>query len=226
MGSDKIVALLPMKAHSERLADKNIRPFCGRPLYHHTLHALAAMTEVDEIVVDTDSELISMEAPILSPKVRIIERPVELRGDFVSMNRIIEHDLSRTDGSIFLQTHSTNPLIRSGTYALALRCFREAEGQDSLFSVNRYQSRFYDADMRPMNHQPGHLIRTQDLPPMFEENSCIYIFTKESFARSGARLGKSPRLFVTPRLESVDIDDEESWRLAELIGKTMTIHPD
>ena len=218
----KVIALVPMKAHSERIPDKNIRPFCGRPLYHHVLSALEDTAEIDEIIINTDSGRIAEEAPQSFSRVCIHQRPDELRGDHVSMNRILEHDISRSDGDLYLQTHATNPLLRSQTYADALEAFLEHPEHDSLFGVTAYRSRFYSADGQAVNHDPNELLRTQDLPPLFEENSCIYIFTKQSFAATRARIGSSPLLFPTPPLESVDIDDDASWRLAELICRSTT----
>ena len=88
---------------------------------------------------------------------------------------------------------------------------------DSLFSVNRIQSRFYDINTNPINHDPQNLIPTQDLEPWFEENSCFYLFTRKSFYSSGARIGSNPMIYPTPKLESVDIDTEEDWSIAEAI---------
>jgi CMP-N-acetylneuraminic acid synthetase len=69
-----------------------------------------------------------------------------------------------------------------------------------------------------VNHDPQNLVRTQDLPPYFEENSNLYLFTAESFAATRARVGRRPLLFETPRLESADIDDEDGWRMAESLA--------
>jgi len=217
--SRKVIALVPIKEHSERVEGKNFRNFCGRPLYQHIIETLDRTYAVDEIVIDTDSYRVMQEAPGLSGKVRVLERPDELRGDTMSMNRVIEHDLSRTEADIYLQTHATNPLLRSETIAAALRAFVEGEGEhDSLFSVNTYQSRFYTAEGAALNHEPENLIRTQDLPPLYEENSCMYIFTKHSFAQNARRIGLKPLMFPTPPMESIDIDVEFTFRLAELLS--------
>lgn len=216
--SRKVVALLPIKDHSERVKGKNFREFCGKPLYHHILCTLDKTYAIDEVVINTDSPRVILEAPKLSPKVKVIERPEALRGDLVSMNRVIEYDLSQTQGDVYLQTHATNPLLRSETIAVALKTFVEQESYDSLLTVNTFQSRFYFADGRPVNHDPENLIRTQDLPPLYEENSCLYVFTKESFAVKGRRIGQKPLMHPTPTMESVDIDDEFAFRLAELLA--------
>ncbi|MCP4039920.1 MAG: acylneuraminate cytidylyltransferase family protein, partial [bacterium] len=87
------------------------------------------------------------------------------------------------------------------------------------FSVNRFQTRFYREDASAVNHDPGQLLRTQDLEVWYEENSNLYVFDRESFARTQARIGSEPRMFETPLHEAVDIDDAASWRLAELIAR-------
>jgi CMP-N-acetylneuraminic acid synthetase len=215
--NQRVVALVPIKEHSERVHGKNFRDFCGRPLYEHIVHTLHRTYAVDEIVIDTDSPRVLYEGASLSDKVRVIERPEEVRGDHTSMNRVIAHDLSQTEGDIYLQTHATNPLLTSHTIEKGLLRFVESEDGDSLFGVSKHQSRFYRADGTPMNHDPDRLIRTQDLDPVYEENSCIYVFTKESFARTGARIGKHPILFPISGMEAVDIDNELTFRLAELL---------
>lgn len=215
----KVIALVPIKDHSERVEGKNFRDFCGKPLYHHIIHMLDRVYAVDEIVIDTDSPRVVAEAPGLSRKVRIIERPEELCGDHVSTNRLFEHDLSRTEADIYIQTHATNPILKAETIAKALAQFISIEDEyDSLFSVNKYQSRFYLCDGTAVNHDPENLIRTQDLRSMYEENSSLYIFTKESFKLKGRRIGVKPFMYATPPIESIDIDDEYTFRIAELLA--------
>lgn len=215
----KVIALVPIKDHSERVKGKNFRDFCGKALYYHIIHTLDRVYAIDEIVIDTDSPRVIAEAPGLSRKVRIIERPEELCGDRVSTNRIFEYDLSQTEADVYIQTHATNPILKAETIAKALAKFISIEGEyDSLFSVNKYQSRFYMCDGSPVNHDPENLIRTQDLQPIYEENSSLYAFTNESFKLKGRRIGVKPFMFVTPPIESVDIDDEFTFRMAELLA--------
>jgi len=137
-----------------------------------------------------------------------------LVGDFVSMNLIIADDIANFDADCYLMTHVTNPFISSASINSAIEAFSSNQQADSLFSVNRFQTRFYKEDGSPINHDPNNLIRTQDLEPWFEENSCLYLFSKESFAATNARIGEAPILFETPRLESIDIDEPEDWTLA------------
>lgn len=217
--SQKVTALVPIKDHSERVSRKNFRSFCGKPLYHHILHCLDQTYAIDEIVINTDSAEIILEAPKLSPKIKVHERPEELRGDCVSTNKLFAYDLEHTDADLYVQTHVTNPLLKPETIARAIRTFLENEEKcDSLFSVNEWHTRFYDAQGRALNHDPQVLLRTQDLPPVYEENSCLYIFRKAVFAQQQRRIGEHPYLLPIDRIEASDIDDEYSFRLAELLA--------
>jgi CMP-N-acetylneuraminic acid synthetase len=119
---------------------------------------------------------------------------------------------------IYLMTHTTNPLLGPSTIRDAMTQFVDSDSKDSLFSVNKIQTRFYREDLTAVNHDPAELVRTQDLEPWFEENSCLYIFSKESFFETNARIGKVPILFVTPALESIDIDEIDDWVVAEALA--------
>ena len=217
----KINALLPMKGHSERVPNKNIRHFAGRPLYHRIAETLQACDHIESILINTDSDLIAEDAKTRFPKVRVIQRPAALQGDFVEMNEIIGYDLSMNDGEHYLQTHSTNPLLTASTVEAAIeRYFSALDRYDSIFSVTRLQTRLYWASGEPINHNPRELLRTQDLPPVFEENSNFYLFSKTSFAAAGnKRIGLRPLMFPMEKLEAVDIDEEVDFRLAEVLFK-------
>jgi CMP-N-acetylneuraminic acid synthetase len=93
---------------------------------------------------------------------------------------------------------------------------RQFPAYDSLFGVTRLQSRLWDGLGRPINHNPAILLQTQELPPVYEENSCLYIFTGDNLARRRNRVGERPYLFEIERDEAWDIDEEIDFRLVEL----------
>jgi CMP-N-acetylneuraminic acid synthetase len=215
----KVTALVPMKEHSHRVPGKNSRLMCGEPLFSWIMRSLVASKYVDSIVVDTDSEAISREVGTRFGGVQLLERPESIRGDSVAVNTLIAHDLSKLEGEHFLQTHSTNPLLTASTIDCAIECYFEGLGQhDSLFAVTRHQARMYWGDGRAVNHNPDQLLRTQELTPLYEENSCFYLFSRTSFEQSGnRRIGLRPRMFEVDKLESVDIDEEQDFELAEML---------
>lgn len=222
INNEKIVALLPMKAHSDRVSGKNFRDLAGRPLYRWVLDTLVSIPNISTVVVNTDARSILEKDPVFrNKKILIRDRKSEICGDHISMNRIIADDIDNVSADIFLMTHTTNPFLRSYTIEDCIKVYRDkcsVGKHDSLFTVNSLQGRFYTSKLEPINHDPDVLIRTQDLEPVLEENSNLYIFTSQSFKKSGARIGDSPYAFTTPGFESLDIDTVEDWAMAELIA--------
>jgi CMP-N-acetylneuraminic acid synthetase len=211
-----------MKAHSARVAGKNFRTFAGKPLLRWILDTLIEIDSIERVVINTDARATLEELGVHAlPKVLIRDRKPEICGDLVSMNRVLADDLEAISSESYLMTHTTNPLLGGDTIRSAIAAFQQAKKEgaaDSLFSVNKYQSRFYSSNGRPINHDPNNLIRTQDLEPWYEENSNLYLFTRASFGATGARIGSRPMFFETPRRESFDIDDQVGWEMAEVFA--------
>lgn len=213
-----IAALVPMRHHSQRVPGKNFRPLAGKPLFHHIIGSLLACPEISQVVVDTDSQPIMEGLKQHFPTVRILERPEELRGDAISMNEILVYDTSLVEADFYLQTHATNPLLRSGTISRAIQTLMaNIPEYDSLFSVTRLQVRLWDHLGRAINHNPAILLQTQDLPPVFEENSCIYIFTQTNLINRLNRLGERPYMFEMDASEAWDIDEELDFAITEFL---------
>ena len=232
----QICALLPMRHHSQRVPGKNYRPLAGKPLYQHILSSLLACPEIAQIVVDTDSEPIiqglqgvvstagdrphasKFADAVRSGRILILERPEHLRSDEVPMNEILAYDTSQVQADFYLQTHSTNPLLRPESISRAAQAFKAAyPAYDSLFSVTRLQTRLWDQLGRAINHNPAMLLQTQDLPPVYEENSCIYIFTRQNLLAHRNRLGERPMMFELDASEAWDIDEELDFAIVEFL---------
>lgn len=207
-----------MRHSSERVPGKNYRRFGDAPLFHHIVKTLLGCPSIDQVLIDTDSPTITDQCRELFPSVTLIERPEELRAGEIPMNRIIEHDLNFTDADTILQTHSTNPLLPIAPLEEALRIFRE-EDCDSVFTVTRLQQRLWDSDAQPVNHDPSVLLRTQDLPALYIENSCAFVFSRELILSTGSRIGSNPRMVETDPTDSLDIDEEPDFVLAEAMWK-------
>lgn len=221
----RLVALVPMRHHSQRVPGKNYRPLVGKPLFHHILESLLAVPEIAEVVVDTDSAPVMDGLRAHFPQVRILPRPEHLRADTVPMNDILLYDTSQVEADFYLQTHSTNPLLRPETLSRAIQAFlADYPAHDSLFSVTRLQTRLWDAHGRALNHDPAVLLQTQDLPPVYEENSCIYIFTRDNLARRCNRLGERPLLFAMDAAEAWDIDEELDFAICDFLLSQKTDH--
>ncbi len=168
-----LAGLIPMKGHSERVPRKNLRVIAGKPLFHWITEILLDASLVDEVIVDTDSDEIEESVRESFPEVRIHRRPLHLHGDMVAMHDVVTEVARSLDHDNLLQTHTTNPLLRAATVDDAIGAFLDRGDHDSLMSVTPLQTRLYFESGEPVNHDPAVLLRTQDLPPILEENSCL-----------------------------------------------------
>lgn len=218
----EVCALVPMRHVSERVPGKNCRMFAGRPLFHHVVNALLKTPSVARVVIDTDSPTVEEQAQTYFPQVDVVTRPQHLLGGDVPMTSIVQHDASLVEHDWLLQTHSTNPLLSTGTIGSALAALESTLAtHDSLFSVTRLQTRLYDQHGKAINHDPSVLLRTQDLQPLFEENSNLYVFPRELALTQGRRMGDRPLMYEMDRLEAVDIDEEADFTMAEALFKVV-----
>lgn len=214
----KIIALAPMRHHSQRVPQKNYRPLAGKPLFHHILDSLLACPEIEQIVVDTDSEPVIEGLRQHFPQVQIIVRPEHLRQADIPMNEILTYDTAQYEADLYLQTHSTNPLLRPETIQAAIHSLlNRYPAYDSLFSVTRIQARLWDQLGRAINHNPAILLQTQDLPPVFEENSCMYIFSRQTLLSRRNRIGDRPMLYEIDAAEAWDIDEALDFEIVNFL---------
>jgi CMP-N-acetylneuraminic acid synthetase len=213
-----ITALVPMRHSSERVPGKNYRNFAGKPLFYHIVESLAACPTITKVVIDTDSPLIKEMCEKDFPKVTILDRPEHLKDGSIPMNDVLLNITNQIPSDFYLQTHSTNPILSSQTISRAVDTFcKFFPIYDSLFSVTKKHVRIWDSLARPVNHNQNILLRTQDLPPIYEENSCLYIFNKDILLQKHNRVGNRPFLFEIDEVEAQDIDIELNFKVAEFL---------
>lgn len=219
MNENMVSAFVPMKGHSERVPSKNMRMLGDAPLFYHILRSLTRAKRVYEIIVDTDSEKIKSFIQKDFSGVIVIDRPAALIGDKVPMTAIVEHDCGFVKTKHFLQTHATSPFIKPETVDAAIDAYFKGldSGFDSVMAVNKLQSRFYDQNKKPINHDPAVMLPSQDTPALYEDCSSFYISSVERMLKTKKRVGDNPVFFEVSRLESADIDTEEDFILCEAI---------
>ncbi len=214
----RVSAFVPLKGHSSRVSGKNLRDFHGRPLFHVILETLLQARAVAGVYIDTDSNEIAASAASLAG-VTVLRRERHLEGDDVSVNLLIKSFLERVpEVQHTIQTHATNPMLRPQTIDAAVEAYFENDDFDSLFATTRYQARVYDGQMNAINHNPEELIPTQDLEPLFLENSNFYVFSRASFGQHGRRIGEHPGMFEMDPMEAIDIDEERDFAMAVAVA--------
>ena len=94
---------------------------------------------------------------------------------------------------------------------------KQKNNYDSLFSVTKVQKRFWSDKTKPVNHSLLDEPTTQNLVSLYEENSCIYIFSRKVFEKNFSRVGNNPKLYPISSLESIDIDEPIDFEIAEFL---------
>jgi CMP-N-acetylneuraminic acid synthetase len=217
-----IAAIVPMRHNSERVPGKNYRSFNGKPLFHYVTESLLQVSAITKVVIDTDSPTVMDYAREHFPQVILLERPEHLRDGAIPMNDVLLNVINQVQADFYLQTHSTNPLLSAATIQRAVDLFLKLYPiYDSLFSVTRLQTRLWDELARAINHNPNILLRTQDLPPVYEENSCLYLFDKKILIERHNRIGSRPYLLEIPKHEALDIDEEIDFTVAEMVHRAV-----
>lgn len=220
-------ALLYIKSVSRRVPDKNFRDLGGKPLFWWIVATLDRCESVGRVIIDTDCpERITLPPRSSRKEIQIVRRGPGLAEDHVVANTLIERTLATIGSSFgsdhgYAMAHATSPFLQPETLDACDRALGSDSSRDSAFSVTRQQRRYYDREGRPLNHDPARLIPTQELEPLYEENSAFYLFSRDSFVRRSNRIGSSPLLFPISPIEALDIDTEEDWKLAEAMARSM-----
>lgn len=209
----KTVAVVPMKLNNQRLPGKNTKPFTnGRPLCSYILSTLPKVEEIDEVYVYCSDPGIREYIPA---GIRFLKRPERLDRDSTKMNEVLGCFARDVPADIYVLAHATAPFISSASIAQGVRAVREG-GYDSAFAARKLQDFLWE-DGRPFNYDPGDIPRTQDLTPMYVETSGFYIYRAEIMRQLGRRIGMRPFIVEVSEIESIDIDEEEDFMIADAV---------
>ena len=213
----RLIAVLPMRGGSQRVPRKNLRDLGGVPLFVHALKTLQSLSIFEEVVVDSDSdEILNAVSKYLTEKTVLSKRPPELGLGSTPMTEVLSRLGDKFEPDWIFQTHSTSPFLNAKTIENFInRVF--SEGYDSGFSVSALQARLWDSNSMPLNHSPGELKPTQELEKIFVENSAFYFFRPNQLTKRKTRFGLNPLMFELSRIESIDIDEEDDFSLAEAV---------
>ena len=222
---------LPVRAGSERVKNKNTRPFAGVEggLLANKLRQLRAMQNVSEVVLSTNDPACIAVGERFSegfPKLKIIRRPDALCSSATSLKDVIRYVYDITDADHILWGHVTTPLVHGALYDEAIVEYEKAlkDGYDSLVSVSKFQNFLLDADGRMVNNSTRlEWPRTQDLTPLYEINHAMFICPRVLY-KEGRRTGAKPKLFEFEGLRAHDVDWEDDFVVAETVFKYMQEH--
>lgn len=208
----KTVAFVPIRLNSQRVEGKNLRLLGGQPLMTYLLKSLAVARNIDEVYVYCSDESIKEYLP---EGVQFLKRDSRLDSNTTLGEEIYNAFTSQVEADIYVLAHATSPFIRTSTIEDAVQKVQSGE-YDSAFSAERVQT-FAWWQGEPLNYSLERIPRTQDLEPVYVETSAFFIFRREVWLDKHRRIGDKPYTAVTDRIESMDIDNPDDFKLAEAI---------
>lgn len=206
----KIVGMMPIKLHNERCPGKNTRLLGGKPLLQYELDSLKETGMIDELYVYCSSEDV---IPFLPEGVDFLKRPTCLDLPTANFTQFFEAFMRERDAEIYVMAHATAPFITVDTMKECIEAVK-SRTYDSAFCAQKIQT-FLWKNGKPLNFDAANLPRTQDLTPIYQETSGVYVFTREVFQKSRRRIGDRPYIKCVSFKEAVDIDEPEDFDLAE-----------
>lgn len=206
------IAIMPIKLHNERCPGKNTRILGTKPLLQHELDNLKATGLCNSINVFCSSEDV---VPFIPGGVNFVKRPDFLDLPTSNFTQIFSSFMERYPADIYVYAHATAPFISIDTMRQCIVAVQSGE-YDSAFCAVKLQDYLWQ-DGEPLNFDATNLPRTQDLKPIFQETSGVYVFTREVFERYHRRIGKKPFIKEVSFKEAVDIDNPEDFDLAEAL---------
>lgn len=210
----KVVALIPIKLGSKRVPNKNIKPFFdGTPLMHFIQKACLASKYIQEVYVYCHDDI----SHFCLPGVKYLNRPAILDGDDKNANDIISEFIKEVDADIYINAHTTSPFAKTETIDECIEKVMSGD-YDSAFCAEPLRTFMWE-NGKPINFDPNHFPRTQDLPLIYGETSIAYVFTKDSFIANRRRLGKRPYIKEVGKIEAMDIDYPEDFEICNAIYK-------
>lgn len=208
----KVVAIMPIKLKNERCPGKNTRLLGTKPLLQYELDNLIATHLCDSVNVYCSDEAV---IPYLPQHVNFIKRPEVLDLPTSNFTQIFDSFMTAVDADIYVYAHATAPFITVQTMVECIEAVKSGKF-DSAFCAVKLQDYLWK-NGEPLNFDASNLPRTQDLEPIYQETSGVYVFTKAVYETYRRRIGKNPYIKEVSFKESVDIDEPEDFELADAL---------
>lgn len=217
---NNIIAMVPVRAGSKRVPNKNIRKFADTNLLELKLKILKKVNEISQIIVSTDCDNAAEIA--YKQNIKVQWRNKYYAGSDVTNDKHWLHIAKTTPGDIVFLAQVTSPLLRVSSIQNALNTFLNSISNDSLNSVS-VEKKFLWKDMKPINYDINLTPKSQDLPNIVSLNFAITIIQRQVMIKRKNVIGYSPSFFELDKIEALDIDDLIDFKVAELMYQKLGI---
>lgn len=218
----KITAVIPIRSGSQRVKNKNLRPFGDTTLLQFKIESLLKVPEIDSIVVNTNSEeAISIVKNYYSEKkVSYHRREEYYASSECSGSEFFKHLGEVTDTDIFIYSPCTSPFVKPETYTRCIEAFQNKGFFDCISTVSSVKE-FLWLDGKPLNYDPLHAPNSQNLPDIVALNFGVTVTSREDLIKNHNIIGKKPNFVITSDIEAIDIDTPLDFYIAEQIYRKL-----
>lgn len=227
MSKGKVAFYLPTRKGSERVINKNTKPFAGISggLVENKIKQLLETKLIDEIIFSSNDDVcISVAEKYNDSRLRIIERPTELCLSSTNLQDLICYVPTVTDAEHILWGHVTTPLCGAKQYDDAIRLYLDSlhDGIDSLVGVTELRNFLLNKEGQLINNTTDiPWPRTQDLEPLYPINHTIFLAKRSVYTEQKNRIGQNPLLYVMDEVHSFDIDWPTDFVIAEIMYENL-----
>lgn len=205
--------LIPARAGSKRIPNKNIVDLAGRPLIQYSIEE--SLKATGNVFVSTDCDQVKEICRNYKKNVIIIDRPPELCQDSSTTNSVIEHFLDNYNIETFALVQATSPLVNHLYLKKGFKKFAQCPEIDTIISTYKTVDFYWSSEGKPLNFDPTMKKRTQEIQEWHVENGAFYITNRDIFLKNNNLIGENVDFIVMPKIDSVDIDDYEDLQVAE-----------
>lgn len=213
----KIKALVAVRSGSQRVQNKNIRPFADSSLLEIKLQQLLGIRNLDGVIVNSNDDKMLEIAKAMGCET--VKREEYYASNEVSMSEVYKNMAENFNGDIVVYTNVTNPLLKSYTIEKAIEMYLlQSEDHDSLNSAHLIKE-FLFKDGQAMNYDLENQPRSQDLPDIYALNFAINIIERDRMIECKNVVGKKPYIWRIDEIEATDIDNPIDFEFAEYVYK-------
>ncbi len=209
------VAVVPVRKGSQRVKNKNFKPFAGKNLLLHKIETLKQITQIDEIIINTDSD----QAIEIAKKcnVKFQKREEYFASSECTNSEFWRHIAENTNAKYIMFTNCTSPMIKKETFIKIIEKFKKIKNEyDSINTATELKEYLYK-DNKPINFDPSNALNSQDLPDILKLNFAVSIISKDLMFEQKSILGKKPFLFKVDEFEGIDINTHMEFMFAEYL---------
>lgn len=212
-----IKALIPVRAGSQRVKNKNIRPFAGSSLLEIKIKQMHRIKELDGVIVNSDSDEMLELAESFGAE--IFKREAYYATSEISANLFYQNIAENFNGDVILLSNVTSPLIKDETIVNLIKTYYDNLNKYDSITTGTIVKEFLWQNNKPLNYNPRNKPRSQDLPEIISLNHAIGIMKKETMVDAKDIVGFNPLIVPIEKEEAIDIDNEIDFEFAEFMYK-------